>query len=638
MYSLVYFTIVFVLLILLYITVNTLTLYIFNKGKKEFQLKAPSPYRLADNYTYGGDALDTLTDGSLNCSTGETDELIECDIDASNELGRHARCAQCRQISSRCLHIGEPVYSASDPSVVVIAPNSSPDKGYCLPSVTAARSCTRRHGGKWILSRAEKASEADRFFVYTFECYCATPRFFQNDVLAGNDCTKFVGCHNGALRPGWSSYEQMECDCPAEAYEQQPGSANEPPSCLPVNVYRRRYDEHVSAPFDILAREFVEPDYLALLDGAEISLPDPCTFDLTTKTFVKGIGRAVWDSSRRIAYCESLHSNYRPMIMNDDYLRGNGGKYANVMFRFRIGDASSERNDDADDHYNDYRNGVMYEVHRTGASLQHVAGVRVPYSNFPVRLPYLESDSYNMGNEAGHHYSVHPVIPLNRRPYAMVYIFDVNRPDYKLELVLGNAIQYIPAFMSTSVDTRYRVYNGAIACVNVANAGRTAYLKRAFRIIYPTPPGHKFAEKLGTTGLMGELVYPNVSSDKFTAGYGFHFVHDGQVEPHTELFTGTIFTYTIDRRIYTRPVSCGLQLLTNKYRRNYDPEWRNRPQEDMVGLPLDSMPQLAVAERDAHMFTRNSYDIERNDVGVVKRAVARYDVSKARLRFPTFYS
>ncbi|WBR61442.1 per os infectivity factor [Drosophila suzukii associated hytrosavirus 1] len=629
MYSLIYYIIFVVIFVTVYIIINYLTVSIFNKGKPEFKLKKSTKYRLADNYTYGK-TLDKLSDGSLNCTTS-ADQLIECDIDVNNELGKDAKCIQCKQIASRCVHINQPVYSSSDPDLILIQPNSSPDKGYCLPSVTASKSCTRRNGGKWILIQTNDDIN-DPYIIYSFECYCSTPNFFQNDTLNGNDCTKFVGCRNGELLPGWSSYEKMRCDCPADLYEEKTGSSNEPPSCILLNAYRRQ--KNIS--FDVLDKKYIEPEYLNLL-GTSLNLPNPCTFDLTTKTFIKNIGRVVLDESGKIAYCESTHSNYMPMIMNDDYLLGNGGKYANVMFRYRMNDMN-ENNDDADDNYNDYVDGKMYEIYRRGSNVEHLSGVRLPYYNFPIYLPYLEPDSYNMGNASGRHYHTHPVIPKERQMYAMVYVFEVERPNYTINIVLGNTIQYLPAFMPTSFDTRYRVYNGAIACINIPTITLTHNQKRAFRMIYPNPPAHQFSDKLGTVGIAGELVYPNVTSGKFISGYGFHFIHDGKIEPYTELFTGTIFSYTIDFKVYTRPVSCGDQTLTNKYRQNFDPNWRNIPDEEMVAVPVHSMPHLAITGRDGHMFTHNSYDIERNEVGTTKKTISRYDVSGPRIKFPDFYS
>lgn len=665
MYNIIYFVIIIIIFVVIYIIVNYITLLIFNKKRKEFKLKESSDYRLADNYIYGSaNALTAAThgtnNGDLNCSTNDGN-LIECEIDEYNELGKDAKCVQCKQISSRCINIKNNIYSSTNPNVIIIRPNTSPSKGYCLPSSAISNSCTIRNGGKLILTQStdtdaiisssldngdiatSKDTIVDKHLIYTFVCMCSTPNFFQNDILNGNDCTKFVGCRYGKLDNNikWNSYEDMRCVCSPDKYEMKLGTANNPPTCILLNVYRRQYNDggtlSAVAPFEILEKQYIDETYLKLIDIEKISLPNPCTFDVTTKTFVKNVGRIVFDSSKKIAYCESLNSNYKTVVINDDYLRGNGGKYANALFRYRIRTTVSESNDDSDDNYNMYDNATVYEIYRKGTQIENLPGVRLPYYNFPIYLPYLEIDSYNMGNQTGQKYPLYPTIPSNRHKYAMVYVFDANTPNNNnIKVVLGQSLKYIPSFMSISFDTRYRVYNGAIPCVNVSDLASTSS-RHIYWTMYPTPPATGFINKLGNKGIMGELIYPDVNSDKFTSTYGFSMVYNGVVEPYTLLFTGTIFTYTINKKIYTRPLSCGDQILTNKYRQYYDKDWRStRP---IVYERLSNGPmQFALTGRDGHLFTRNSYDIEQNEIGTTKKKISRYDFKDGKIIFKTFYS
>lgn len=313
MHSILYLILVVVLLLIIYILVNYITILIFNKGKREFLLKPESKFRLEKNYVYGN-KLDNLHNGDLNCTT-QDEKLIECDIDENNALGKNGMCAQCKQISAICINIREAVYSSTDHDRVIISPNSSPNKGYCLPAVLVSKSCTRRNGGKWILTTSSSNSsdsdvENKKYLVYTFECFCSTPNFFQNDYFGGNDCTRFVGCLNGKLKNNdWNSYEDMRCTCNENVYEEQLGSENEPPKCIPLNIYRRKYDGTIPLPFDILDRQYIDPGYLFLLgnnNNNTLNLPNPCTFDVATRTFIKDIGKVVWDSTKKIAYCVLL--------------------------------------------------------------------------------------------------------------------------------------------------------------------------------------------------------------------------------------------------------------------------------------------------------------------------------------------
>lgn len=634
MLDVVYFFIYIIIFLIIYILVNYITIFIFNKDKPDFILKPVSHYRLDNNYSFG---VDNIAGGDLNCTTDDN-KLIECDIDDSNELGRDAVCAQCKQISARCVNIREPIYSSTDPNLIIIEPNASANKGYCLPSVPITSSCTRRNGGKWILTKS--SSENAKEIIYTFECFCSTSNFFQNNPLDGNDCTQFIGCRHGKLIDNWSDYESMQCLCPQNLYMEKSGTSTHPPTCVLLNVYRRKYDELMKAPFEILDPQYIDKSYLVLLgnEAQNISLPNPCTFDITTKTFIKDIGRVVFDKNNKIAYCESIHSNYKSITINDDYLMGNGGQYANAMFRFRIRN-STEENDDADDNYNQYDNGsgIMYEVCRKNAKSETLAGVRIPYNNFPIYLPYLEPDSFNMGNSLGRLYKVHPVIPKFRQAYAMIYIFDTYTPDYDIKIVFGNSIQYVPSFMTTSMDSRYRVYNGAIPCVNVRYI-TDWYDKRAFNIMYPTPPGTNFKNKLGQVGIAGDLVSPNITGSNFIGGYAFDITYKNKIEPNSLLFTGTIFTYAINKKIFTRPVSCGDEVLTNKYRFHFDPNWRSYPQVPLVGVSTSNPFQFALTGRDSHMFTRNSYNIEQNEIGLPTKKIARYEFKNNKVQFQIFYS
>lgn len=491
-----------------------------------------------------GDKLDDLHNGNLNCST-DNEQLIECDIDETNALGKDAKCMQCKQILSSCINIKDPVYSATNPDLILIQPNTSETKGYCLPTKIITNTCTRRRGGKWILTHNEENSNNEKYLTYTFECFCSTPNFFQNDITNGNDCTKFIGCRNGKLKNDktWNTYEDMECDCQTNLYEAESGNANVPPKCTLLNVYRRTYTKENPAPFEILKDEFLDNGYKFLLaqTNEKISLPNPCSFDLTTKTFIKGIGKVVLDeATKKIAYCVSLSPNYKTTILNDDYLLGNNGKYANVLFRIRREDKETEIHNDPDDYNNNYKKGIMYETLRKNSNLNILAGERLPYRNFTFYLPYLESDSFNMGNSLGQNYNLFPTIPLNRQKFAMIYVYDAEIPNYNISernLIIGNVIKYVPTFNSIGVDSRYRVYNGCIPCLNIMEYPYWNAI-RNMPLMWPSPPANGFNNAVGKTGIMGPLSDIRENEPRFLVDYGFHFMFDGSLEPYSTLFTG----------------------------------------------------------------------------------------------------
>ena len=604
-----------VVIFVVFFIIQYLTEWIFHLDTtaNTVKLREKSQYRLADNYV----ALPGNSDGILNCTLNE--KLIPCQLDDENNV-----CDGCKQVYATCVHIDNDVYS-DDGQTVLIPANKEANEGYCLPHKLAAESCSRRHGGKWILTTSNDNRDE---ILYTFECLCSTPNFFVNNPEDGNNCTLFVGCSGGKMKnpDTWRTYDDIECECGP----QDKAVPGQPPYCAPLNIYLRQYTND-DEPFSVIPANYLDPAYRVLLtvDDKTVdsyTLPDPCTFDVVTRTYIRGIGKIQYDKTTNTCFCVSTNSNYMTTILNDDYLLNNGGKYANAMMKIRINSEDGEETSN------------VYEIQRKGAEQSTLVGVRVRYTNYPIKLPYLESESFNMGNKYGFNYQLFPTIPKERQSFAYVYCYEAMTPNSSNIIVpQGHHITYVPTFMSDGIDSRYRVYNGCIAHVDVP-----AYEpknKQGYMMIYPIPPATEYKSIYGTTGIMGSLTSPDVNSGKFVSTYAMPMVgKNDNFEIYSRLFTGTVFVYTINGKVYMRPVSCGIETLTQKYRLNVDPKWRSS-EEQVKGLSGSKPLEMAQSKRDGHMFTHTSYGVERNGIGVAAQQFARYTFDQDdNVIFPTYYS
>lgn len=536
---------------------------------------------------------DTTTPGDLECST---ETLVKCKVDDSL-FG----CAACKEILSQCVTFKEDFY---DERTKVTIGKNLPGEGYCLPLTDDrnTRKCSSQYGGKWILVRENETGR------YTFICLCNKENFFTKHTLL-SDCSQFIGCRNGTIVPDWTNLSEIKCKCDKN-YKLVPGTENYPPQCTKVNIFQ---NDISSLEFEPLDKNFISTEYLDLI-GNDIFLPNPCHFDVTTRTFDKNIGQVVLDPVKQIAYCEATSPHYIEIITTDDYLRNNQGKYSNGIARITVKDLVSVQ----------HQKDVVYEIYRNHKEKedQPLEGRRLLYSQFLYQLPYFEN-SANVGNQGETNYSFVPVLDANfdNRNNIKVLVYRARKPKM-FKIKLSNFLNWVPAYNTTSFESSHRIFNGVVPLKNLPVLRRNN-----FHLLYPNPPGRCVKYLLNDEGIIENLRTPNVTQDtRLTRYYAMPIFNNGEdIQPYSLLFTGTILTYWHKNNYYTKPLSPGNSVICTKYRQNYDPEWSNVPKERIYFRIHLCAPDfsLAIAD-DEHMFTENAINYERNEIGTPSKFAGKF--------------
>ncbi|ABQ08875.1 per-os infectivity factor-like protein [Glossina pallidipes salivary gland hypertrophy virus] len=618
--ELVYFVVCFLIYVILFLLVQCfINLYIIDVEKTfdigEFPFYVPNGIVLEDSYAFitGEDGDNVATDGLEKldkCVIQLPDgiELKKCQVNNSDE-----KCSDCKELFAKCYHIDDDIYSPVVEGEIIIHKNESINEGYCLPLTERDFGlCNKKHGGKWVLYQIEQ--EEDTLVQFAFKCVCTKPNFFVNENFISGNCSRFVGCSPGILRETtpWDKFEDIQCDCPVN-YSFEKGNMNSPPRCVMKNIYTMRYKDHEyddgltypdleEIPFEPLEKKYIDPFYLSELSNPDIVLPNPCNYDIIEKRYIKGIGEVVLENGK--AYCKSVNVNkYITVRINDDYLIGNNGKYANAMMRLYITFPTGQ----------EPSHGFLYEYARSPYTMENkrddvLRGQMILYNNFPVKLPYLEVPNYQ-----GSEYV--PSIDREHLKNARVFVYEAITP-IPINFELAEMISYVPTFNTVSFESSKRVYNGTIPVVN--NPQYQVQINRNiddvvyyFSVMYPTPPGTDFKANFGNRGIEGKLSYVNANEIRFLNNYTFD-LHPQSSElkfnPYTNLFTGIIFTYYIDHQItklYTKPVTVPIVLL-NKFRKYFIEDWKKYPKHTEVYYK-DNLMRLAKSPHHDHMFSINSY-------------------------------
>lgn len=542
------------------------------------------------------------------------DSLKVCDMNDKFSCGR------CKEPLATCHHIPiDMTIEVPGSKDIVIKANKNKQEGYCLTlnASGSARTCTRKNGGKWILVLNPSQT------LYRFECFCSQHNYFVNSPI-DNDCTQFVGCINGKMKSNdWNKFEDIECTC-KQNFESSRIAFNSPiseaPQCVLKNIFKWE-----KPPFPVLEKKFIDPVYLDIVTP-EISLPNPCLYDLATNTFSNDIGEIVLDTSKNIAYCRALKIGYTTAITNSDYLLNNNGNYANCLTSFtkNVQDLVKRKDE------------IIYEYQRTKVNTKDnvLRGVRIYYNDFKFKLNYLDPNSGNM-NGPGIIYSFAPTIPKNRIEFAYVYVYNAPTPTplQLTDIKLGSMMYWCPFFNTRGgIESSKRVYNGIVPL----KGGSTESKQMVF---YPLPPVPTSCKKLaGFTGL-----YSVSNTDASSEEYAFHYALPLTLGNNflSRKNTGVIMNYNIKDKLYSKPLSCGSLDLTQKYRYNFNPKFSVLAQ----GMATSWMYYRSTCddhyladEKDEHMWPETSYGLDSEGIGGVEPYHGRYKVENNKVEFCTFFS
>lgn len=530
-------------------------------------------------------------------------------------------CGSCNQPLAVCRHFDKNVTIEIKGTLVKIPRNTKPDEGYCLATGEDLnqRKCSQKHGGKWIMTTNDNQT------LLRFECFCSEQGFFVNSPITG-DCTVFVGCNNGTLKThDWNTLAEIDCNCHmnyVSNYDADGQSRDKKyaaaPQCVEKNIFM--WDK---PPFPVLESKYIDKFYMSALGekDTEVKLPNPCLLDLSTRTFIPGIGEIRLaehkTTKQMVAYCVSLDEAYTTVVINDDYLLNNGGQYANGLVKF-VNDRNKLKPGE-----------TVYEFFRTKINQEDepLEGRRIEYQALNnIQLPYLEKESANTGGN-GEMFTYAPRIPRDQAPKSYVYVFAAITPE-TVNIIIGEMLSYMPVYMPTGIEATRRVFNGVIAFKPFAH-------DNYYYAVWPEVPPNKHSRYFGTTGIMGPERMEG-GERKFAEHFCLPIKMNGEMNPYSRLNTGTLLKYTIKNQIYNKPISANNDLLTQKYRRSYNKDYDVIPPGKYLKFYRHLV--LPADEHDVHLFTENSVGYELNDLGCGETKYSRYKIQNKQPVFLNYYN
>lgn len=511
--------------------------------------------------------------GNSECTVKE---LVPC------KMGVGA-CVECVQVLATCVHFDNDIELMDDNGLMISIPaNDHPDDGYCLFLLDdrSEKKCTKRNGGKWIISKVDGGR-------YTYKCFCSESIYFTNETIGG-DCTRFQGCKNGTIsNPDYSYPEEIMCLCNTDYYL----ADGAPPSCKKSNIF---YSSKVT--FMPLDHKYIADEYWEYVDGEHVRLPNPCIIDAYTGEQHLFDGEIILEDG--IAYCVSKNPHFITLRFNDDYLRGNGGKFANGIMRITTAI--------------DVNNETIYEFAKNPE--RPLSGRRIPYEDLTIKLPYLEKDSGNMGG-GGRYYSSFPSI--SDVSYRMkVFVYDAEIPKMKRPTFDRTGIlSYIPVFMPQGIESRSRVFNGMIPYRNVINN-----IDGYGVAFYPTVPvKDEFDWHFGRTGLF-EGSGLDMKDGRIRPYYVPHMLDNyNHINYNTTLFTGIVLSEFVDPKAegyyggtinVVKPLTAGSENLTRLFIKWVNPDFEPAGHPDLKFVYENRSATLLTTDMAPYFLPENFDGIE----------------------------
>lgn len=459
--------------------------------------------------------------------------LTKCKVNEQFE------CFNCHELLAACIHFekDERVHDVNNKETgAIVVANKNKQEGYCLRLTDRGRrTCTIQNGGRWILVEHDGK--------YSYICACTSPQLFSNYTMYG-DCTRFHGCRNGKIsNKSWKLLSQIECDCNNNYFFI---SVNGAPQCERKNAFNR--DE---TTFHKLDKKYINPEY----PGINLKLPNPCTFDTQTgRDYALGV--ATIQLYKGVAFCVAQSPLYTTVMFEDDYLIGNGGKYANAVVKI-----STQPNVE----------GAVLETHTLLKDSKKFydtpfIGRRFKYSTFLFKLPYLERTSFNVSG-SGPNFTYAEYMKLSEYDNALVCVWNAPVPNPK-PFIFGNVISYVPTYVSV-VSAHYKDFVGTVPSVGVprldCNSFHITTLLKTLFYKYPHFQQSANYEK-----------NPVYDAPEKTHLYVMPILckRDGKtdVQIYSKIFTGLLLTFHYRNQIYTKPINPG-KLLVRLYRLTLDSEW-----------------------------------------------------------------
>lgn len=227
-------------------------------------------------------------------------------------------------------------------------PRTEPGMGYCMPQLQAAslaiildsdkNPCTYRQGCRWMVTdnHGNKLPASSQTNNIRLQRVCIFPQLFVPDTTTG-DCNFQVAC--GGVERGqlndFDYVEQARCTCNDGYYTMTNIH------CVQQNVFMNKHEKLPYLPPGAIDTQYkgILNQYLsATIDpvvesAAAIYLVNPCAIDFLTG---RPLGKDLLREVSGVYQCVPIRTEPNLFVcqMEDDYLQGNGGQYANCVFYY----------------------------------------------------------------------------------------------------------------------------------------------------------------------------------------------------------------------------------------------------------------------------------------------------------------
>ncbi len=515
-------------------------------------------------------------------------EQIDCNLDPENLVECNYNnslfeCFNCKNIYSKCVRFENDEILHNDFGVKIgTIPKNNPGKGYCMKINNPDINCLPKTGGKLILVKNEDGN-------YSFICYCTTPSLFDSLTKYSN-CSVFRGCENGKIVEGWDSMENITCEC-------NPGYTFHKIGIFPTCKFTKN---------EVVEVDYVAKDEFLLKEYRGLSLPNPCLFDAYTGEHVP-THLVELTMTNGIAHCRVIDQGeheYTLIQFNDDYLLGNGGKYANGVVKFAL------------------LSNNLPTVYEYIDESHYLVGKLVKRNNFVLydQFPYLDESSGNRGGSG----PIYDYIPLLGNSYNIsLVVYNAETPT-RPPLNALITISFIPVFVS-NFEATHKYFSGNIPFIekDFMECGTMKMIFLAKGL------GGKFPD-FWSNGLedLGKISDISVlKSTPFTSRYVSSLLcYDEnkllKMNQNSIIFTGII----ANSKNYSYPLVISKQL-TQKFRASLE-NWKSFDIKSSNFIVInDRYPEIAKDSFGASLTINRLYDD--NEIGNPPKDYTKYNIERS---------
>lgn len=283
--------------------------------------------------------------------------------DNTNVLQTCLLTRPCPNPRERCIHIKEAFKlvrrnTASGGDSIdadTYPPNANTFEGYCMTIPVKSNAQAKRKTNKQELplplhpcntNTGERIITRTVTGTYEVNCICKHPDIITQRIPLVSDCNVPVACSGGLLvgPHWWNQYirvdimNDLSCEqCPEDSVADRDPSTNKP-ICRKRTFVEKEVDDVYPSNFPLLpithpaiAKEHAEH----FIYSTKRHVPNPCAFDFFSRQpFTKNECELASTADQQIYFCKSNDLTVVTVQADDDYLRGNAGKWANGCFKF----------------------------------------------------------------------------------------------------------------------------------------------------------------------------------------------------------------------------------------------------------------------------------------------------------------